>query len=652
MFSRSLVLVSALLAVLAYLLTIRVSAPAHAATGLAAAVAAGIGARIAPRVTGRVIVGLAFVAPAALSLALGGSPAYFLTLWLVPAVTWLVLVAPTASWSLPARWRPLLVAWMLAVAACWPIVFLRELDFTPAMLWSPTANGLAPGAVWWWANGVATEALAEFMGVLWLDWLAAPRSREAARRLVTRDVLVPAGLGLLVATGVACYQWWVDLSWLSTIVWRFVRRAPGPFFDANAVGMVGATWGVLLAALLRSWWPSRRAALLAGGVLVAGWLAVFASGSRTALMVGAVGTLSLLTAELRGRLVTPRRAVAAALLFVVFAVALLVEGSRPTSPVRRLAATLPAMSAEGLGAFAHRMWDRDGWGSASTQAILEHPVTGIGLGTFNRQSVDYHFRLTGGPITVDNAQNWWRQMTAEWGMFGAAISVAWALAFGWFLVRGRARDEERVAAAAVRGLLFGLAFVALLSVPSQPIARLTVWTLIFLAWHLWGEPGRESHPGRWRGWSAIVTVLVLLAVSTQAYAAWHDLRPPVRMQRVGESYGYGFWRGGKDASGNPYWWTGRRAVFVFPMSAGEFQFVVAPLHPDLARQPVRVRVWVGNRKVVDLAAGDRSPIALRIPVAAEDRAVFIETRVDRTYRGDRNREVGLRVQKGFTPAAR
>lgn len=650
--TRRVVVGSALLAVVAYLVTIRVDSPLDAGVGLALALAAGLGARFASRWTTRIVVASGFVAPAVLYLALGGRESYHRTMWLVPVATWLAVAAPTEGWSLPARWRPLLAGWALAIALSWPIVFFRELDFAPSLLSASMSNGVVNNRIWAWALSVADTALLHIVGVLWLDWLAARYRREQGRGALVRDVLLPAGGGLLVACTVGAYQAWVDLDWLTTPGWLQVRRATGPFFDGNALGMVAATWSVVLAGLIWSWGRGTARTAGAAAALLIGAAGVFASGSRTAFVVQSVGTLFLLVGAARAQRVRPARLMAgAAVVTSVVLVAVWASAGRQTdSPVQRLAATLEPMTAGGVRTLARSLWERNGWGTASVTAIAEHPVTGIGLGTFNLQSADYHFRRTGRPIPPDNAQNWWRHEMAEWGLTGGIITFGWTALFGWFLLKGRARPEDRAAAGAVRGVLLGLAFVSLFSVPMQPIVAVSVWTFIFLAWYLLQEPSVARPWGAW-SWVAVIA-FAAFATGAQAYAATHDLRPPVRMQRVGKGYGYGFWRGSVDRGRAPYWLTGRQAVFVFPLQPGEFRFTVTPLHPDLDKEPVRVEVWLGRKRVVDTVARNRTPIGLAIPLAEGQRAIFLETRVSRTFRGPRGRETGLRIDKRFTPSAR
>jgi hypothetical protein len=121
----------------------------------------------------------------------------------------------------------------------------------------------------------------------------------------------------------------------------------------------------------------------------------------------------------------------------------------------------------------------------------------------------------------------------------------------------------------------------------------------------------------------------------------------MRAMRVGVPYARGFWRGGTDAAGRPFWWTGRTAAFVFRSEPGVLEFICVAMHPDIALRPVTVEIRLDGRKVLDELARDHSPITLRLPTRPGQRAVFVETRVSRTYVAADGTELGLMVQKNF-----
>ncbi len=171
--SRPFVLLSLLLAAGAYLVSLRVEHPRHAWWAAAAALVGALGARMAPALTEAVLLAAAFVGPGLMHFALGWPDVLLHSTWLVPMAAFLAAERPSAGWSMPRPWRWLLVTWALIVAVCWPIVFLRELDFTPSasLLTEAYSNGVWPDRISRWTTSVAAAALCSMAGVAWFDRL-------------------------------------------------------------------------------------------------------------------------------------------------------------------------------------------------------------------------------------------------------------------------------------------------------------------------------------------------------------------------------------------------------------------------------------------------------------------------------------------------
>jgi hypothetical protein len=451
-------------------------------------------------------------------------------------------------------------------------------------------------------------------------------------------------------------------------VWLAAKRAPGSLLDANALGIVSATWSPVLAGFLASISDARRAPgatarsgassswaprqLLPWLIIVVGCLAVFASGSRTAFAAfGVACTFFAAAVATRRQLVTI--ATGAAVFLLLLGAGARLGVLRTNTPVDRLAATLPSPTVAGVQAFVRSMWVRDGWGQASVAAIVDHPVTGVGLGTFAPQSVDYAYRLTARLFAPDNAQNWWRQQVAELGLAGLLFAGALTVLVVRLLAR-RAPPPLRAAAAGVRGALAGLAVASLFGVPTQvPVVAFSAWTFLFLAAYLLDRHDPDTGVSRTRRVQTAVVGLFVAAVALgQLHSGTHDLRPPMRVMKGGGSYGYGFWRGGTDEEGQPFWWTGRHSVFVFPLEPGILEFIATPMHPDIVSHPVTVEIGLDGRTILEEVVGDHTPVRLRLPARAGEKAVFVETRVSRTFAGPDGEPRGLRIQKTYRPVAR
>ena len=209
---------------------------------------------------------------------------YYGTIW---AAAFLGAMAPRSlrsAWAVPRRWKAPLILWAVTIAVTWPIVALRELDFTPALLnithlASSMVGGPPPLAASWVADVAVTLGL----GILWFDWLflAFARDEPGFRR---RVIAALAG-SWAIATAAGIYQLFGDMFFLNRGLFGALGRASGTMIDANPFGVIAAAWGPALVAaawLTRS--RSLRALALCG--LAASWLRLWASAARTAFGTG------------------------------------------------------------------------------------------------------------------------------------------------------------------------------------------------------------------------------------------------------------------------------------------------------------------------------------------------------------------------------
>src|SRR5713226_3784972 len=216
----------------------------------------------------------AYVFPAIIRVGHGEYNGNYGILW---ASALLGVVAPDGlrtPWHIPGRWRGALVCWALVVAVSAPIVMAREIDFNPVLLLE------GPGFVVVW---VAQVALMLVLGILWFDWLFGASDLDFHAWIVT-----PLAMSALAMALVAIYQLFADVSFLNETVYGNIGRASGTMFDANVCGTVAALWigGTILWAQRMGRW---RPWILIAGV-AATWLAVWASGSRTAFAAAVIVT--------------------------------------------------------------------------------------------------------------------------------------------------------------------------------------------------------------------------------------------------------------------------------------------------------------------------------------------------------------------------
>ena len=76
--------------------------------------------------------------------------------------------------------------------------------------------------------------------------------------------------------------------------------------------------------------------------------------------------------------------------------------------------------------------------------IGEHPLLGVGVGSFHLLTADYG-ALTGyeGHLVPDNAQNWFRHQLAEFGILGGLGWITWVAMFVVFVLRAPIADADR-----------------------------------------------------------------------------------------------------------------------------------------------------------------------------------------------------------------
>ena len=613
------------------------------------------------------LVAFGSVAAVACTLAFGRFDWYYLIFWLVCLLVG-VLARASLCWSLPPPWRFPLIGWALVLAASWPIVVVRELNFSLALLGEYRL--LNPGVGWppaFVALWVIHVFLIQIIGILWFDWLWRAHGDDR-RRPFERQILLPIGGMVLVECGVGLYQGLVDIHWLSGGPWPEIGRATGTLLDANVFGMVAALWAPVfavggLALALRL--SSHRAMWLGGvGLLIASG-GVWMSGSRSALLALAIG-LTPIVAQVCSRVAsrgTRLLALAAAPVLVALAFAVVVLVSS-TGPAERIRALVPPPSVEGVQRLASRLWNRGWYGPAADLMIREHPFVGVGVGSYHLL-VDQYSRRAGWRAPFDNTQNWYRHHLAELGLIGSIPWILWVILFTGFLLRSRGTGEQRFPAAVVKGTLVALGIVSLLGMPAQSlVVTLTFWTFAFWYIRLAGPSGVWAFPpvaaaGDRLRWAIVLAVVTVHAAATFR-VGYVDLRVPHRAARgvfdhtLPDAYNYGIDNPHDVGFSADHRRTGKRAVFTLPYPTGQGRGRVRLKlsawleHPDAAERPVQAKIWTHGRELVlNARRWDGSRITRFIDLADEHRAFLVETWVERTWRAP-EREGTEIIDRGMT----
>lgn len=599
-----------------------------------------------------------YLVPAIFLATRGGEHFSLDIIWIMPLLGLCLSGRDALRWSLPARWQWPLVTWATLVAVAWPIVFLRESDFTlwilPLERVSNTSEGIGP---WEVGLNVAYFALGHNAGILFIDALC--RWYANARDRFRSEVLAPLAIAAAIAGVVAVYQGFVDLTFLNRGFWVYMIRASGTLADPNKLGAVTAFWtigAVVLARRLSRPWSM----VVPWAALILGVATVWLSGSRTGLAAVATSLVIALLEAIRywraNRSTTPidsrRVAMLAAAALVVAAAMVLVlqRASTHTIVARGTLGYLPLIGDRAILDSANELlWERFGYGPAAIQMIKEHPIDGIGVGTFHALVIDYG-KITGYALTSDNAQSWFRHNFAELGLLGSIPMLWWCgvLAVTMF---SRKSGGDRLSMGMLRGVLAGFFVASIFGMPAQSIAiTLTFWAFVF--WFLTEAAPVEARPS-WK-WSRLglmaATMLIALHAGATIVDANGDLRPRNRSTRFGWFYKYGMTEVEADPGGNPIGrrWTMKDSLAMIPVKGKVLKFAAWIDHPDSDQNPVHTQIWADSVLIYE---GDlkRSPLFLDIPATPGKTHLLLETSIDRLWRpsdaGSRDRrELGLSIR--------
>ncbi len=576
--------------------------------------------------------------------------------WILPLMGLIMSGRGAWHWALPQSWRWPLVTWALVVAVSWPIVFLREVDFSPWILplnVSNTSSGISP----WQAGLSLTYAvLVHNTGLLWIDALFRWFSRERSPWFTSR-ILWPQAAAAAVACLAGVYQALVDVTFVSGHLWPHMRRAAGTLADANTFGVIAALWAPALLVLAHGFpqpWPIVAGT---GGVALAA-MGVLASGSRTALIALTIGLAAVafegFMAWRKAGALMPSAKRLAPLVIGVLVLAVIVQvvarGWSITSVVARGSlGYIPGVGDLGIRESAWLLWDRFGYGSAAVRMITEHPWVGVGVGSFHTLVHDFAKAVSGQDLVSDNAQNWYRHLLAELGLLGSLPWIAWCAIFAATLLSRSPGSGDRFALGILRGSLAGFGIISLLGMPGQSLpVVLTFWTLAFWFWSL---KGSEAPTARGMATSTWVATLALVAIHTViTYAdARGDLLPRNRSTRFGWDYRYGIDNAEPSLDGSPgRRWTERRSLSVIPVRGKVLKFVGWIDHPDGDERPVHVRVWADSKIVYDGDLKRSAAIYLDIPATTDKTHMVVETEISRMWKPRDFGRIDSRERRGWS----
>jgi O-antigen ligase len=581
-------------------------------------------------------------------------------LWLLsPWVAALVAAAAptfTSSWQYPRPWRIPLIAWALAVALTWPIVALRELDWTPSVLWTvpsvySTLVHAIPTAVW-----IAEVAQVHLMGLLWVDWLFGRFAgvQSAGVRAYERAIVWPSVVAAIAGAAIATYQGFFQLGFLTKSRWATLGRASGTLADANTSGTLAGLWIAIPIGLALSTSSRRTAGLLSLGSAILA-LGVWATGSRTALLGALIALVSGVHLSMtRNPSAGARRAaIVSATVSIAIVGTLLVWQPPATGPLRRMRSLLPNLSTSTLRSAGWELWARNGYGLAAMAAIRDSPWHGIGVGTFHLLSPAYAKAATGARLPHDNAQNWYRHQLAELGILGSVGWAAWVAAFVGCLVRRRTTVVDRTRYLPAVYAVIGLGAASMLGMPGQSVqVALAFWTLaVWVILLRKSDSPQSTDSGNRNGRSswplaAALGLAATLAAST-LLAGMRDMRPPFRAKGFDQGFRYGLHQAIQGTVGTTH--TTAHAVDVPRAPTKWMKLTVWVEHPDADERPVAARIWRDRELIVDHRFPRSVPLTRYVAVPGNDERFVFEAMVDRTFKptSKPRPEIGLNVSWEF-----
>jgi len=576
-----------------------------------------------------IVLSTIYLVPAACFIRFNSFVFSYYAIWLAALCGAMLPRAVGTPWAYPRPFTVPLVLWGLVLALSWPVVLLREVDFVPAMLSQAGPRATLPQpaadiAVW-----IASVAAIALTGLLLLDWLFILYQGDRSRRF-ERHVIWPMFGGAAFAAVVAAYQALVNISFLNHTAFESYGRVVGTMRDANPFGVAMALWlPCAFAMMVRTAGRRYVAAAWAVACVFLG-IAVWASGSRTALLAALIGLFVVIARAWRSFTVRQSlRAVVGAMILCA-AVAWFV----PSTTMSRARFIVPSLSRSDLQFAAYQLWARDMYGTVAMRMVAEHPLVGVGIGGFHFQFGDLLYRINRTGRPPDNAQNWYRQQLAEFGVLGSLGWIAWTLMFVWMLARRPDADKRSAIAGAVKGAILGLAAASLLGIPTQDTAA-SITFVVFACWcmRLKGFPQVGATEGfsriSNREWAAILIVLACFLGGT-VYAGKTELRPPLRAYRIGFPYRYGFFA---DRTDPTIRWAGAKAVEVFSSDKRWLKLVIGDVAPDAEQSPVHVTVSINREVILDVNRRSSFPITrwVKMP-AVYGTPMMMEIDVDRTWR--------------------
>jgi hypothetical protein len=444
-----------------------------------------------------------------------------------------------------------------------------------------------------WPSIAAAFPLIEGVLLLLLTARWTRRSPDGSRTLIT--ALTVAAGAAAIANITALAQALAGVGSLQTLLARLLTsRISVHVTDANAAGSYFAMAGFLAVALYEQARRERARSRVWAAIAVVVFVALWLTGSRTAVACSIVLVAAALIAERDRWRVRPLWAFGAGALLALMAGAFVVGLDPRAVAGRDLQHTF-----ESRGAFL----------VTGLRMMASAPLFGVGIGRYMEMSGRFMPESIYWFFFHENAHNNFLQIGGELGIAGLSAFVWLICAAALRLRRGLASSGDRVLAGAAVGLA---AFVATW-LTSHP---LLVPEVAAPFWLLAGAAiGRAdaARPAASRSRATEALLVVVASVALAASVAPRAHRQIAALNFADQSYGFYDWEGASPPLRTR--WTAPSAAFFVPPAATEVDIPLHTLFSDRRSAPPVVSVAIGGRVFhrLELTSDAWTTVRLKLP---------------------------------------
>ncbi|RPJ61780.1 MAG: O-antigen ligase family protein [Acidobacteria bacterium] len=300
-------------------------------------------------------------------------------------------------------------------------------------------------------------------------------------------------------------------------------------------------------------------------------------------------------------------------------------------------------------------YSRNLWWPSAVRMFKEHPLTGVGIGAFQFETVNH-----GAPF--DSAGNQYLQLLAEsgiWGLvFGGGIAVALIYCLGILLVKTRPGSFRDYLWTTALGAAL-IAFSISLHFGSHLLFHQVAFVFALVLGSLLRIPG-ESGGGRqtigvsWR-WTAAPATVAMVFLIAQLTALSHSAPVDFRKEVIGKEQDIFGYPPEKWAGGFEFRWLTSLNWKRIRLDQPVLNYSLYTGNPDVSSTGVTVSFFLDNRplKTVKLTDHNWSRHSIEIPPNMVGKDAVLKVTVDRTWRAPRDpRQLGVALREVEAAATR